>query len=342
MKNRSSVTTRRILLSALFATVFTLGASTSVSAAGISDSDLRGFKGGLVEIGLKDASVVRGVLYRYTSEHVELEVAGDRTVKLHRSWVASLRAAPAGSTKTAFGAIPRGAGLPYSAAPERIPERPAVRASAPPRTTPDPTSGPAETPVAGAPVAGPPVSGPPVSGSTSGPISKGLVFQLKMGGNLLSIMGGSIAAWLNGSFMFGYKMGNLTIGLGLEMTYNDDNLPNMEPEPLKTSNTMVLFQPTLEYYLAQKSQLVLYLSAGLHVGFLKNHSDPGEDITDPMLGFHAGLGMRLFFHPRFAVGVESGLRGVWLLIENVEDLDQDDNHMGTLAIYGSATLTAIW
>ncbi len=345
MKNLTSVTIRRILpfrlpailVATLLATIFTIGVSSSAYAAGISDTDLRGFKGGLVEIGLKDASVVRGVLYSYTSEHVELEVAGDRTVKLHRSWIASLKGAPGGSQKTAHGAIPRGAGETYRVAAPRARETPVERATPPPTTDPETSPGPTASPVAGAPVAG-----APVPGSSSGAISKGLVFQLKMGGNMFSVMGGSIAAWMNGSFMFGYKLDKLTIGLGLEMNYSDDRLPNMDPEPIISSNSMVLFQPTLEYYLAQKSQLVFYLSAGLHVGFLKAHLDPGTDITDPMLGFHAGLGMRLFFHPRFAVGIESGVRGVWLMVENDEDMDEDNNNLGTMSIYGSATLTAIW
>ena len=134
----------------------------------------------------------------------------------------------------------------------------------------------------------------------------------------------------------------LVIGLGLEMTYSDDNLPNMEPDPIESSSAMVLFQPTVEYFLAIKGPLAFYLSAGLHVGFVNNHADPGEDVTDAMLGFHGGLGMRFFFHPRFAVGIEGGLRGAWMMIEHDEDMDEDDEHTGTMSIYGSATLTAIW
>jgi len=284
-----------------------------------------------VEIGLKDASIVRGVLYGYTAEHLELEVAGDRTVKLHRSWVASLKAAPAGSAKSAAGAIPRGAGDPYSSAPARTTETPVTTATPPPTTPTAPPLG----------AAGSPGTSAPAAKTSSGALSKGLVFQLKMGGNLLTFLGSGFAAWLNGSFMLGYKMDNITIGVGLEMNYADDNLPNMEPDPISTSTTMMLFQPTLEYYLAERDHLVLYLSAGLHVGFVKMHSDPGADITDPMLGFHAGLGMRYFFHPRIAVGIEGGLRGLWMLIDNT-DIDEDDNHLGNMAIYGSATLTAIW
>lgn len=332
MKNRTSMTAHRILLSALLATLLVGGASSSALATGTSDAELRGYKGGLVEIGLKNGKTVRGLLYAYTAGHLELEVAGDRTVKLHRSWVASLKAAPAGSKKSALGEFPLNAGEGYRTAPPREPETPTE--------TPRRTTGAETTPPPGRP-ARPAATAPPEK-ATGGPRQRGLVFQLKIGGNLLTFFENSISSWLNSSFMFGYKIGRLVVGLGLEMSYSDDNMPNLDPEPTESSAALVLFQPTVEYYLAIKSSLAIYLSVGLHVGFVNAHADPGEDVTDPMIGFHTGLGMRFFFHPRFAVGLEGGLRGVWLMIENDEDMDEDDNHTGVMSLYGAATLTAIW
>lgn len=329
MRTRISVWLHRGLLSALAAALLLLFGSESSLAAEASDSDLLGYKGGLVEIGLKDGTTVRGVLYGHTGTHLELEVAENRSVRLHRSWVLSLKAAPSGAQKSSLGAFPRNAGAAYFRA-----EPPVPRETRPetPSTSPSPSVGPEAPASATAPSERP-------SGSV---LDRGLVFQLRMGGNLLTILGSGIASWLNGSLFFGYKLGRLALGLGLEMTYSDSNLPNASPDPIETSTAMMLFQPTLEYYLAMKGAMVLYVTTGLHLGFVNIRMDPGKDVTDPMVGFHLGLGLRYFFAPRFAVGIEGGLRGVWLMTENDRSSDEDDEITGVLSIYGAATLTAIW
>ncbi|MDY0000932.1 MAG: hypothetical protein RBU30_06530 [Polyangia bacterium] len=320
------------LFSALFAALLVFGAggqALAADASGASDSDLRGYKGGLVEITLRDGTTVRGVLYGHTETYLELDVAQDRSLRLHRSWIQSLRGAPTGSQKSDLGAFPRNPREEYRAEPPRPRETPLET----PRERPREASGGSEAPAAAAAPA------EVLSGSV---LDKGLVFQLRLGGNLLTILGGGIASWLNGSFLLGYKMGRLTLGLGLEMTYSDESYPNADPDPTETSVALMLFQPTIEYYLAMRGALALYATAGLHLGFLNARQDPGKDVIDPMIGFHLGLGLRYFFAPRFAVGIEGGLRGVWLMAENDEDTNEDDENTGVLSLYGAATLTAIW
>lgn len=333
MRTRASTGTLRALLPALAVALLLLGGGAPPASAGVSDSELTGYKGGLVQIALRDGTNVRGVLYGWTETHLELELAQDRAIRLHRTWVASLKAAPAGAQKSAVGEFPRGAAEAYraEAAPPREtpPERPALGSGT--GSAPETPTGTATPSAAAAPE--------PPSGTI---LDKGIVFGLRLGGNLLTVVGGGIASWLNGSFFFGYKFGKLTLGLGLEMSYSDDSLPNADPEPIETSASMVLFQPTLEYYLATKGAMVFYTTVGLHLGFMNLHVDPGKDATDPMVGFHLGLGLRYFFAPRFAVGIEGGLRGVWLMVENDDSTDVDDNTTGVLSIYGAATLTAIW
>jgi hypothetical protein len=345
-----------------------VGTSPAAQAQAVTDSELRGYKGGLVEIQLRNATTVRGVLYYYTASHLELEVANDATVKLHRSWVVSVKAAPVGSNKSPKSVFPRRAGQAYRAGspPPRETPREAPRREMPPlggeggsgsaggsggsgESGESGDSGDSGAGGSGSPGAGPGAADAaprgvkaPTSAPGGGPLSRGLVFQLRLGGNLLTFVGTALGSWLNGSFLIGYKTGKLTIGLGLEMSYAADDLPNADPDPIESSTALVLFQPTLEYYLANKGPLAVYLGTGLHVGFVHGHVDPGKDETDTMVGFHAGVGMRYFMHPRFALGLEGGLRGVWVLFDYGDDNAEDDNRVGLLSIYGAATLTAIW
>ncbi len=200
-------------------------------------------------------------------------------------------------------------------------------ATAPPSSTPAATtpSGGSTAPTATAPTAG-------------GPKANGLVLQVKFGTNLFTALNGSVASLgaISGGLLVGYKMGRMTLGLGLELAHVGGKEGTSDA---KMSDSLMLFEPTLEYYLAVSNPLVLYLSVGIHAGFYKHHFDPGEDSTDIALGFHGGLGMRYFMHPRFAIGVEGGLRGVWLIVDN----DPDDNDvMNALAIYAAVLLTAVW
>ncbi len=336
MNNRAMPGGHRLLLSTVAAALLLVGAAPVASAQGVSDADLRGYKGGLVEIQLKSGNTVHGVLYNYSSSQLELATASGDTVLLHRSWIVSLKAAAPGAQKSPRSAFPAHASEAYRK-PAPPPPRETPRET-PPSESPSTQPRPASTTEPNTP----PKETAPLAKPGEGPLAKGLVFQLRIGGNLLTIVGGGIASWLNSSFLFGYKLDRLVIGLGLEMTYSDDALPNADPDPTESSTALVLFQPTLEYYLAIKSPLALYMTVGLHVGFANNHQDPGKDVTNAMIGFHAGLGMRYFFHPRFAVGVEGGLRGVWMMIKNDEDVTTDDENTGVMSLYGAATLTAIW
>jgi Outer membrane protein beta-barrel domain len=198
----------------------------------------------------------------------------------------------------------------------------------------------ADRPTATAPPTSTPASNPaPATAPTAGgPKANGLVLQVKFGTNLFTALNGSVASVgdLSGGLLVGYKMGRLTLGLGLELAHVGGKEGTTDA---KMSDSLMLFEPTLEYYLAISNPLVLYLSVGFHVGFLKHHYDPGDDTTDVALGFHGGLGMRYFMHPRFAIGVEGGVRGVWLFV----DRDPDDSDvMNALAIYAAVLLTAIW
>ncbi len=214
---------------------------------------------------------------------------------------------------------------------------PSDLAMAQPSDGPTATEPPSSTPAATTPSGGStaPAATAPTAG---GPKANGLVLQVKFGANLFAGMNGSIASLgsLAGGLLVGYKMGRLTFGLGLEFAYGGGKDGASDT---KASESLMLFEPTLEYYLAVSNPLVLYLSVGIHAGFYRLHFDPGEDSTDTVLGFHGGLGMRYFMHPRFAIGVEGGLRGVWLIIDN----DPDDNDvMSALAIYAAVLLTAVW
>jgi len=209
-------------------------------------------------------------------------------------------------------------------------------AMAQPAENPTATAPPTSAPAAVAPAAS---SGPAATTpATGGPKANGLVLQVKFGANLFAGMGGSISSLgtLAGGLLVGYKLGRLTFGLGLELAYGGGKDGASDA---KASESLMLFEPTLEYYLAISNPLALYLSVGIHAGFYKHHWDPGDDSTDTAIGFHGGVGMRYFMHPRFAIGVEGGLRGVWLFIDNGA---ADDDVLNALAIYAAVLLTAIW
>jgi len=208
-------------------------------------------------------------------------------------------------------------------------------ATAPPTATPAPPATPA------------PAATPAATLATGGPKKNGFVFQFQFGGTLYTALGSGVGGggWMNGGFLFGYKINRLVLGLGLELGYGEHRYKTMSGGGLVDAidaTSLMLFSPTVEYYLAISNPLALYLTLGLNVGFVNVHSDPGRDYTDTALGFHGGLGMRFFLHPRFAIGVEGGLRGVWVLVENDEDTDDDDETYGTMSLYGAVLLTAIW
>jgi hypothetical protein len=221
-----------------------------------------------------------------------------------------------------------------------------------PTATPPPTATPAATPAPAAAPAATPAAPATTAPATGGPKQNGLVFQLKFGGNFMNIdvggvMGGSpmIGGWLNGGFMFGYKMGRLTLGLGIELAYGDHRYKTFSGTGMidaVDSTALVLFSPTIEFYLLMANPLALYLTAGIHAGFLNQHNDPGDDYTDGAMGFHAGFGMRFFLHPRFALGVEGGFRGVWIFAKHDNATDDDDDTWGSMSFYGALVLTAIW
>jgi len=137
---------------------------------------------------------------------------------------------------------------------------------------------------------------------------------------------------LSGRFALGYRVGRVTLGLGLEFVRTESTNAAREQQ----NATVVLFRPTLELSLWQPWPLSLYLSLGVHGGFLGTAGRGVVDDALPAVGFHGGLGVRYFFHPRFALGMEGGFQGVWLV-----DDDGDNTVDGTILFYGALVLLAI-
>lgn len=137
---------------------------------------------------------------------------------------------------------------------------------------------------------------------------------------------------LSGRFGFGYRVGVVTVALGVEFVRTESTDAAGE----ETNAHVVLFRPTLELALWQPWPLSLYLSVGVHGGFLGTAGRGVVDDALPAVGFHGGLGVRYFFHPRFALGMEGGFQGVWLV-----DEDGDDTVDGTVMFYGAFVLLAV-
>jgi hypothetical protein len=319
----SELVLRAVVFAALTALLMTVP-SADARAGGTSDAELLGYKGGLVEIGLNNGTVVRGVLYAYNSEHLELEVAKARTAKLHRSRVKWLKAAAMGAAKSVLGAFPADAALPSSGGPARGTPTPA-------RPTPGPTPTPTPTPTP-SPGASPgtetPVGARAVKGAWT-PRSKGFVFELKLGGNLYTPQGlAYVSAPVSADVMLGYKLGRYTIGARLDFSMAESGSGG---DTVRMS--LVIFAPTFQFNILESWPLTLYGTLSIDFGPAIAGSD-GDNEVLPVVGFRAGAGMRYFVHPRFAVGAETGFRGLWFVDE--------DSKIGIVSIYGQASMRFIW
>lgn len=329
MTNRYSELVLRVVMSVALAVVLTIAASPSALAQGTSDADLRGYKGGLVEIGLKGGATVRGMLLSYTSEHVELEVTKGRMVKVHRSRLMSLKAAPAGASKSEPGEFPADAGMPYSAAARR-----ATPATPPPSTDPRP-AGP-ENPVRPSP-GGTTAPGPARVTLGPGSKAKGLAFELKIGGTMYmpyATSGYHASTPVSADALLGYKFGRFLIGMRVDYAMVELSWEDASGDKMIGRMWGLLFAPTFQITLMESWPLSMYGTMSIDIGPGVTKDYLGDEYTIPIIGFRAGAGMRYFVHPRFAVGAEAGVRGFWMLIEG--------ERLGNVNIYGQASLFFIW
>lgn len=181
----------------------------------------------------------------------------------------------------------------------------------------------------------PPVPARPAPAKRRAPKRTGLALQMSLGtAAQVYANTNATAAYpgMSGRFQFGYRVGRITLALGVEFVRTESTDAAGE----ETNAHVVLFRPTLELALWKPWPLSLYLSLGVHGGFLGTAGRGVVDDALPAVGFHGGLGVRYFFHPRFALGMEGGFQGVWLV-----DDDGDDTVDGTVMFYGAFVLLAI-
>ncbi|MDY0004643.1 MAG: outer membrane beta-barrel protein [Polyangia bacterium] len=180
--------------------------------------------------------------------------------------------------------------------------------------------------------------------------ARGLFMEVGLGGQLTAYNGlTGQGQQVGGSFLVGYKLNRLILGLGLEYyhmaTYQSQTGGGITLKEHEIINAMI-FQPTVQFHLLESSPLALYLSGGIHVGFAvydETDTDSDEDTGTTILGFHLGLGMRYFFHPRFCASVEAGFRGLWVLINYDPDgPGEQDTTSAVGAFYGRIGFAAIW
>jgi hypothetical protein len=189
-------------------------------------------------------------------------------------------------------------------------------------------------------------------GNDQGPKERGLVFELKLGGQVTMMnpydgvldAGVQTSQSFTSNFMVGYKFKRFVAGLGMDFNRFSihQNLNGTEDD---TNLTGLTFIPTFQFHLLEKKPLALYLAAGFHVGFAlwKDTNDNTDDNTDiTLIGFHLGVGMRYFLHPRFAIGIEGGFKGLWILSRYDEANVFADLDDGLVSFYGAASLLAIW
>jgi hypothetical protein len=192
----------------------------------------------------------------------------------------------------------------------------------------------------------PPASSPaPAAPAAQQPKSTGLLFEVGLGASMTVFnQYTSQLQQIGASFLLGYKLNRVAFGLGLEITnnatYEDDGTDKDH-----NTTTSVLFKPTLQFHLLESGPLAMLLDAGLHVGFAA-YDETGTEIDDHtdiiLVGFHLGLGMRYFFHPRFALGAQAGYRGLWVLSKFEQSGFENDTTVGIGSIYGQILCTFIW
>lgn len=187
------------------------------------------------------------------------------------------------------------------------------------------------------------------AGSSAGGVAPkpwGLFFEVGLGG-ALSVYSSqsSYSVGPGTAFLVGYKLRRLILGLGLEYVHSGSY---DEGGGFHAHNVIhsVLFAPTLQYHLIVSNPLVFYGTVALHVGF-SVYDDTGttddDDTSIALAGFSGGLGFRYFFHPRFAVGVEGGVRGIWV-ISNYDPPGPGSQKTTTavVGLYGRVGFVVVW
>ena len=236
---------------------------------------------------------------------------------------------------TAPAALAQGTGENPLGEPDTAPPPPSTESAAPrPVDAPRSTAAP---PPASSPAAAPP--------ATPAPKAKGLLFEVGLGASMTVYnQYSSQLQQIGASFLVGYKLNRIAFGLGLEITHYD-TYEDFGDTNTHDTNASVLFKPTLQLHLLESGPLAMLLDTGLHVGFVA-YDETGTDDDDHtdiiLVGFHLGLGMRYFFHPRFALGAQAGYRGLWVLSKFEQGAVESDATVGIGSIYGQILCTFIW
>lgn len=212
-----------------------------------------------------------------------------------------------------------------------------------PEPPPEPASSPAPVAASPAPAGNP--GAMHVATDGAGAKARGLYFEVGLGGQMTLYGGyGVPAQQLGGSFLIGYKLNRLIFGLGLEYSHMAEYENAAGDKEHFVLNAM-LFQPTIQFHIVESNPLALFLTTGIHLGFAifdETGTSIDDDTTITLLGFHLGVGIRYFLHPRFAIGIEGGFRGLWVLSKYDPPGGEYKTTNAVGGLYGRIGFAAVW
>ena len=172
----------------------------------------------------------------------------------------------------------------------------------------------------------------PAAAQPTGPKDRGFTLEIHLGSRLAALDFGIGGAYqisgLEGGFFAGYKLGRIMFGAGVEFA----RVATSQDNGNDTSDNRFLFMPGVRIALLRSAdeRVELYGQADLGIGHVWNDSN-----DEPFaITYQVGPGLRLWFHPNFAVGALVGLRGEFYVY--------DAGSTGVTSIFGHLALTGVF
>jgi hypothetical protein len=179
------------------------------------------------------------------------------------------------------------------------------------------------------------LSAPAAAQQPTGPKDRGFALEVQMGTRLLALdlgIGGMYSlSGVEGGFFAGYKFGRWQVGGGI-----DFQRVSSETGGTTDASSLLSFMPGVRVAILRSADERVELFGQVDFGFGHLFMDNnGEDHN--RIIYQIGPGLRLWFHPNFAVGALVGLRGEF-------DIQEGDNGTttGVTSIFGRVTFTGVF
>jgi hypothetical protein len=149
----------------------------------------------------------------------------------------------------------------------------------------------------------------PAAAQEHGTKDRGFALELHLGtqvADVANVKEGQSYSGLEGGFFAGYKLGRVIFGAGLEYLRSATGATALG-RTTSASDSSFLFVPGLRVTILTSAdhRVELFGQADIAIG----HAFTDQNAGNFLIRYQVGPGLRLWFHPQFALGAVFGLRG---------------------------------